>query len=89
MLLPPTINLTAVPECLCLPACTQVVRKNFLLVYELLDEVIDYGFPQNSSTERLKQFILMEPMVVKPRLAVSKWLHGWLGVGWLDRWQCK
>ena len=31
-----------------LPAlpCPQVVRKNFLLVYELLDEVLDYGFPQ-------------------------------------------
>lgn len=24
----------------------QVIRKNFLLVYELLDEVVDYGFPQ-------------------------------------------
>lgn len=43
------------------------VRKNFLLVYELLDEVLDYGFPQNSSTQRLKQFIVMDPMVVRPR----------------------
>lgn len=46
----------------------EMVRKNFLLVYELLDEIIDYGFPQNSSTERLKQFIMMEPVAVKPRL---------------------
>ena len=59
-----------------------MVRKNFLLVYELLDEVIDYGFPQNSSTERLKQFILMEPMVVKPRLPVGGWVGGWAG-GWV------
>ena len=43
------------------------VRKNFLLVYELLDEVLDFGLPQNSSTHRLKQFIAMEPMVVRPR----------------------
>jgi AP-4 complex subunit mu-1 len=43
------------------------VRRNFLLIYELLDEVLDYGFPQNSSTERLKQFIAMEPVVVRPR----------------------
>lgn len=50
---------------------TQVIRRNFLLVYELLDEIVDYGFPQNSSTERLKQFVLMEPMIVKPRLPVS------------------
>ena len=48
-----------------------MVRKNFLLVYELLDEIIDYGFPQNSSTERLKQFIMMEPVAVKPRLPVG------------------
>lgn len=50
---------------------TQMVRKNFLLVYELLDEIIDYGLPQNSSTERLKQFIMMEPVAVKQRLGVS------------------
>jgi AP-4 complex subunit mu-1 len=62
--------------CLALFLPAQVVRKNFLLVYELLDEVIDYGFPQNSSTERLKQFILMEPMVVKPRLPVGGWVGG-------------
>lgn len=43
------------------------VRRNFLLIYELLDEVLDYGFPQNSSTERLKQFIAMEPVVSRPR----------------------
>ena len=53
----------AVPAVPAVPA--QVVRKNFLLVYELLDEVVDYGFPQNSSTERLKRFIMMEPMAVK------------------------
>lgn len=49
----------------------EVIRRNFLLVYELLDEILDYGFPQNSSTERLKQFVLMEPMVVKPRLTAG------------------
>ena len=43
------------------------VRKNFLLIYELLDEILDYGFPQNSSTERLKQFIAMQPVVTRPR----------------------
>lgn len=44
------------------------VRRNFVLIYELLDEVLDYGFPQNSSTERLKQFIAMEPAVSRPRV---------------------
>ena len=61
----------------------EVVRKNFLLLYELLDEVIDYGFAQNSSTERLKRFIMMEPMVVRPRVAVSGGVggRGWRGPG--------
>lgn len=31
----------------------QVVRKNFLLVYELLDEVIDYGAPSQSNRLRV------------------------------------
>ena len=43
----------------------EAVRKNFVLVYELLDEVVDYGYPQNSSSEALKEFILNEPTVVR------------------------
>lgn len=46
------------------------VRKNFVLVYELIDEIMDYGFPQNSSTERLKEFIAMEPAVSGPKRSV-------------------
>lgn len=42
------------------------IRKNFILVYELLDEVIDYGFPQESQTDVLKQFVYNEPIVVTP-----------------------
>ena len=44
----------------------EAVRKNVLLVYELLDEVIDYGFPQNSSSEALKEFVLNDPTVLRP-----------------------
>jgi len=33
------------------------IRKNFVLIYELLDEVIDYGYPQNSDIEALKLYI--------------------------------
>jgi AP-4 complex subunit mu-1 len=43
------------------------VRRNFVLVYELVDEIMDFGFPQNSSTERLKEFIAMEPSVMRPK----------------------
>ena len=26
----------------------EAIRKNFILVYELLDEILDYGYPQVS-----------------------------------------
>lgn len=44
----------------------EAIRKNFPLIYELLDEVVDYGLPQNTSTEALKTFIQNEPTVVAP-----------------------
>ena len=47
------------------------MRRNFLLVYELLDELLDYGLPQNSATERLKRFVAIEPVAVRPRAPVS------------------
>ncbi|KAL2498071.1 AP-4 complex subunit mu [Abeliophyllum distichum] len=40
------------------------LRKNFVLVYELLDEVIDFGYVQSTSTEVLKSYIFNEPIVV-------------------------
>lgn len=33
------------------------IKNNFVLIYELLDEVLDYGYPQNSDTGVLKTFI--------------------------------
>ncbi|XP_031394499.1 AP-4 complex subunit mu [Punica granatum] len=40
------------------------LRKNFVLVYELLDEVIDFGYVQSTSTEVLKSYIFNEPIAV-------------------------
>ena len=39
----------------------EAVRYNFALIYELLDEVLDYGYPQCTSTDELKEFIFNEP----------------------------
>jgi len=41
-----------------------VIRKNFILLYELLDEMLDFGYPQLTSTEMLKVYIHNEPAVV-------------------------
>ncbi|KAL1537077.1 AP-4 complex subunit mu [Salvia divinorum] len=40
------------------------MRKNFVLVYELLDEVIDFGYVQTTSTEVLKSYVFNEPIVI-------------------------
>ncbi|XP_047342152.1 AP-4 complex subunit mu-like [Impatiens glandulifera] len=40
------------------------LRKNFILVYELLDEVIDFGYVQTTSTEVLKSFVFNEPLLI-------------------------
>lgn len=33
------------------------VRKNFVLIYELLDEIVDYGYPQILEADVLKRYI--------------------------------
>jgi AP-4 complex subunit mu-1 len=42
----------------------EAVRANFTLVYELLDEVIDYGYPQATTTDSLKAYVFNESVVV-------------------------
>ena len=33
------------------------IQANFTLIYELMDETMDFGYPQVCATENLKQFI--------------------------------
>jgi AP-4 complex subunit mu-1 len=40
------------------------IRKNFVLIYEIIDEIIDYGHPQLMTSEAIKQFIINEPILV-------------------------
>lgn len=37
------------------------LRKNSILTYELLDEMLDYGYAQSTSTESLKVHVFNEP----------------------------
>jgi AP-4 complex subunit mu-1 len=48
------------------------IRKNFVLIYELLDEVLDYGYVQGTSTEQLKAFVFNEPILVEDMLAADE-----------------
>jgi len=48
------------------------IRKNFVLVYELLDEMIDFGHPQTTNTEHLKSCIHNEAVIVDaPKLSLN------------------
>ena len=40
------------------------IRKNFVLIYEIIDEMLDFGFPQLCSTEQIKPFVFTEPVVM-------------------------
>ncbi|XP_043933209.1 AP-4 complex subunit mu-1 isoform X2 [Protopterus annectens] len=44
----------------------KLVRLNFALIYELLDEMLDYGYIQTTSTDILKNFIQTEVVDTKP-----------------------
>merc|ERR1719440_273880 len=49
------------------------IRKNFILIYELLDEMLDFGLPQTTNTEHLKNFVRNEPVptVEEPKLNMA------------------
>ncbi|KAG9953755.1 clathrin adaptor, mu subunit, partial [Aureobasidium melanogenum] len=38
----------------------EAVKNNFVLIYELLDEILDLGYPQNTDTDTLKMYITTE-----------------------------
>jgi AP-4 complex subunit mu-1 len=40
------------------------IRKNFIIIYEIIDEMIDFGFPQLASTEQIKPFVFTEPILI-------------------------
>ncbi|CAD8099408.1 unnamed protein product [Paramecium primaurelia] len=44
----------------------EVLRKNFILIYEILDESFDFGYPQLMATEQIKPLIVNEPIQPQP-----------------------
>ncbi|KIY70431.1 clathrin adaptor, mu subunit [Cylindrobasidium torrendii FP15055 ss-10] len=39
------------------------IKNNFVLIYELIDEINDFGYPQNSEIDTLKSYITTESVV--------------------------
>ncbi|XP_077961273.1 AP-2 complex subunit mu-B isoform X1 [Gasterosteus aculeatus] len=48
------------------------VKNNFVLIYELLDEILDFGYPQNSETGALKTFITQQGIKSQASYLISK-----------------
>lgn len=48
------------------------IRKNFVLIYEIIDEIIDFGHPQLVTTEAIRPFIVNEPILVQPEVKEKK-----------------
>jgi AP-4 complex subunit mu-1 len=52
----------------------EAIRKNFTLIYELVEEMLDYGYPQVTSTEMLKICVHNEAVMVNPPSTASSML---------------
>lgn len=48
------------------------IRDNFVCIYELIDEMMDNGYPQTSNFKILKEFILTERYELKEDLNESR-----------------
>uniref|UniRef100_A0A3B4TNE4 AP-4 complex subunit mu-1 n=1 Tax=Seriola dumerili TaxID=41447 RepID=A0A3B4TNE4_SERDU len=59
-------RLTALVKDYCGSLSERSVQMNFALIYELLDEVVDYGYIQTTSSDVLKNFIQTEAVSSRP-----------------------
>lgn len=53
----------------------EAIRKNFILLYELLDEMMDFGYPQITRTLNLKSCVYNEAIIVDPINNTSKMVN--------------
>ena len=49
------------------------IRDNFVIVYELLDELIDFGYPQTTDSKILQEYITQEgyKLEIQPRIPMA------------------
>lgn len=50
----------------------ETIRDNFVLIYELLDEIMDHGYPQATESKILQNFITTESNQKKKEVEISK-----------------
>ena len=49
------------------------IRDNFVIIYELLDEMMDFGYPQTTETKILQEYITQEShkLELQPRAPIA------------------
>lgn len=49
------------------------IRDNFVVIYELLDELLDFGYPQTTDTKILQEYITQEghKLELQPRIPMA------------------
>lgn len=55
-------NLSTIIKDFCGILTEESIRKNFVLVYEIIDEILDFGYPQLTSTDLVKDYIVSTPI---------------------------
>ena len=40
----------------------ETIRDNFVVTYELLDEMMDFGYPQSTEPKILKEYVRLSPV---------------------------
>ena len=53
------------------PCAEDAIKNNFVIIYELLDEILDHGFPQITSADVLKSYITQEGVKSKEKGAAG------------------
>ncbi|KAJ3434097.1 ap-4 complex subunit mu-1 [Anaeramoeba flamelloides] len=43
----------------------QSIKQNFAMIHEIIDEAIDFGFPQNTQSQTIKKFVCNEPIILQ------------------------
>jgi AP-1 complex subunit mu len=49
------------------------IRDNFVIIYELLDEMMDFGYPQTTESKILQEYITQDAykLEIRPPMAVT------------------
>ena len=48
------------------------IRDNFVIIYELLDEMMDFGYPQTTESKILQEYVRMFYLLSYAKLIVAK-----------------